>query len=104
VPPSPGVAHAALYLLEFSMRGETDTILDALERAAPFFDAGYSPASRRLRPSAITQIRYCVLMSQNNEAAHDHARAMAAAWLAEGRKRWRAGFSANPLPAEPVPR
>ncbi len=59
-----------------------DPLLDALERAAPIFDSGWHPQlGRRLRPSALKILRYCVLMSSAEASARDHAQSLARTWL-----------------------
>jgi hypothetical protein len=90
-------------LREITMIGDEDTLLDALERASPYIDAGHVRGAG-MRPSSTIILRYCQLMTSGRDDAREHAQRLARDWLAEGRRRWRAGYSANPLPAAPVPR
>ncbi len=79
-----------------------DDVLAALGRAAPYFDTGWN-VEQGVSPSLICRMRYCMLMTRDEEA-RDAARELASRWLRVGRQRWRDGFSANPLTAEPMPR
>jgi len=73
-----------------------DPLLAALEKAGPFFDGGWTPASG-CRPSDIACIRYCMLMSSMIDGAKQEAESLARSWLRCARQRYRDGFYANPF-------
>lgn len=81
----------------------SDFLLDAIDRATPYLDAGWSPSSRKLKPSTVMVLRYCVLMSSGLDGAKAEAQRLAVGWLAEARRRYKQGFYANPF-GQPVKR
>lgn len=72
-----------------------DPILKGLEKAAPYFDEG--PHEYALAPSKAMCLAYCMAMSGSDESSCATMRARARFWLAEGRRRYREGYYANPL-------
>ncbi|HEX7853822.1 MAG TPA: hypothetical protein VF503_09020 [Sphingobium sp.] len=85
---------------------EGDHELDALKAAAPFMDEGFSDP-KGWKPSEIIQVAYCITATRSfvlADAKHlNRAKAYATRMLEEARRRYAAGFYANPL-GEPVKR
>lgn len=72
-----------------------DPILKGLETAAPYFDEG--PHEFSLAPSKAMCLAYCMAMSGSDDLGRETMQARARFWLAEGRRRYREGYYANPL-------
>lgn len=90
--------------LAASPRQKGCRLLDAIDRAAPFVDAGWvARPGRRLKPSAMMGLRVCVLMTSSEADAPSEARRLVDHWLSTARARWKAGYRANPFD-EPVMR
>ncbi|WP_162235273.1 hypothetical protein [Sphingomonas sp. Leaf10] len=86
---------------------DADQTLVAINRAAPFVDAGWSPApGAQVAPSAVLKNRYFV-MSTNHFIGIRLAEQQARDWVAKaleiGRDRYRRGYHANPF-GDPVVR
>lgn len=86
---------------------ERDHEWEALEKATPFLDE-YDRGPKNWRVSEIIKIHYCIIATRDevlpgrgHKAA---AKAMVTETLAEARRRYKAGFYANPLIDPPVPR
>lgn len=80
-----------------------DPILDKLAEMAPFVDAGWDGRSG-WAPSEILQLRYLIAVTDLDDWKRIiRMKLQAAEWIEEGRRRWRAGFSADPT-GEPKPR
>ncbi|MDH7971798.1 hypothetical protein QH494_06340 [Sphingomonas sp. AR_OL41] len=86
-------------------REKDDPILAKIEQMAPFVDEGWAPGmpGQPVRPSTMMGIRYCAVVTSPDAGAADAAFQMALRWLNTARRRWRAGYCANPF-GEPVRR
>ncbi|WP_419808354.1 hypothetical protein [Sphingomonas sp.] len=60
-----------------------DDILDAIERAAPFADREWNPSQKKLRPSVVISIRYCVLMADGGKEEKAAARSIVNNWFSQ---------------------
>lgn len=78
-----------------------EPVLDEIDRASAYLDEGWTPDGG-LRPSSTIKMTYCMAM-----AAHEPDRMAAVEYvtrnLNEARRRWLAGFYANPF-GDPVQR
>lgn len=79
-----------------SSAAPADPMLADLERAAFFFDERHrAQGAGGWAPSVIMIARYCNLMTRG-VAGRVEAQQLAGEWLDEGRRRWKAGFYADP--------
>lgn len=72
----------------------------AIDRAKPFLDEGWS--SDDWAPSALLRIGYCTLLTTDAPDAVELAESFANRHLEEARRRYAAGFLANPFGVEAV--
>lgn len=89
-------------LIANPMPSKPDWLMDVIDKAAPFMDAGEIPHGR-YTPSQILRLAYCVGKCANDREARASGAARILARIIEGRKRWLAGFSADPISPDPVP-
>lgn len=81
---------------------KADPVLDLIEKATPFLDDGWSGPGR-LKPSSVIMITYCMIMTSSAADAAERAFTLTMQRMLEARRRFRAGFYANPF-GDPVER
>lgn len=82
----------------------SDPLLAALARAAPYIDARWEKERHhKIPPSALIKIPFCMDMFDGSPRRVRQTRERAVALLTEARRRYRAGFYADPF-GDPIRR